>query len=86
MMDRRVFIVGGIGLLATPRTTMGQLSGKTAWLGVLSAAAPPAEAAEAFQAGLREHGWVEGTNLTVDYRFAGGRARTSTASRPRWSR
>ncbi len=73
MMDRRAFIAGGIGLLATPRTTEGQLSRKTARLAVLSAAPPPAEAAEAFQGGLRDHGWVEGANLTVDYRFAGGR-------------
>src|SRR5215467_16258407 len=29
---------------------------------------------EAFRKGLREHGYVEGQNIHVEYRFAGGRA------------
>lgn len=42
-------------------------------IGVTLAGSPPDRFAEAFRRGLAEHGWVQGKNLSVEYRYAGGR-------------
>jgi putative ABC transport system substrate-binding protein len=42
------------------------------WLGGTSPAVNPA-VLETFRHGLREHGWVEGQNLVIEYRWAEGR-------------
>src|SRR5262249_14177082 len=46
--------------------------GKIARVGVLSAESPPAASRDAFRAGLRELGYVEGRNIALEYRWAGG--------------
>jgi putative tryptophan/tyrosine transport system substrate-binding protein len=59
--------VAGCGTVAWPPGT------RTARLGVLdSGVAPGAVSWEPFRAGLRERGWLEGSNLSLDWRFAGG--------------
>ena len=63
-----------LGLLATPLAAEAQQAGKVWRIGVLSAVAsltsPPFEA---FRAGLRELGYVEGQNIVLEFRSAEGR-------------
>ena len=71
-MERRTFLCT-LGLLAAPRPAVGQARG--AVIGFLSANSRVAMTArtEAFRNGLRELGYVERENLSVEYRFADGR-------------
>jgi putative ABC transport system substrate-binding protein len=77
MMDRRAFIctVAG-GLLGAPLAAEAQQPGKEARIGVLwpgtSPLRPPR--VEAFRQGLSESGYIEGQNVTVEFRYAEGRA------------
>ena len=72
-MDRRgfMFVVGA--LIAVPLAAEAQ-PGKTARVGRLSpvTAANDAPLLEAFRQGLRDLGWVEGQNFTIEKRFAEG--------------
>ena len=45
------------------------------WLGLTPANSPRAQYhIDAFRQGLREHGWMEGQNVTIEYRSAEGRS------------
>jgi putative ABC transport system substrate-binding protein len=63
-----------LALLAAPLAAEGQQAGKVYRIGYLTI--PSRETAQgvanAFQLGLRDLGWIEGQNVVVDYRFAGG--------------
>ena len=50
-------------------------------IGFLSANSPTASPnlIEAFQQGLREHGYVEGSNIPIQYRWVGERFKTAKA-------
>src|SRR5712671_2319357 len=80
-MQRREFItlfsfMAATWPLAAPVATQAQQVAKVYRIGYLSnssAAANP-HLFEAFQQGLRELGWVEGQNITIDPRFAEGRS------------
>ena len=65
-----------IGLFAAPLVAEGQQAGKVPPIGWLGG--PTRESAEpfvqAFQRGLKDLGWVEGQNIVIEWRFAGGRA------------
>lgn len=79
MIDRRSFLAGTSAvLLATPLAAEAQRPGKVWRIGVLAGSPPTTpEAArpwEALMQGLRELGYVEGQNLTVERRWAEGRA------------
>jgi putative tryptophan/tyrosine transport system substrate-binding protein len=73
-MDRRTFI-GTLtgGLLAAPLAAEGQTPGKVARLGYLALGTATTNAAfvKAFTDGLRDHGWIEAKNVTIEYRWAG---------------
>ncbi len=76
-MDRRAFISGMAGsLLAAPLAAEAQPAGKVARIGYLvtgSRESPETRASfDAFPQGLREHGYVVGQNILIEYR-AGGR-------------
>src|SRR5882672_8262103 len=73
-MDRRAFIgiVGG-RMLAAPLAAEAQPVAKIHRLGLLLTGTPPDPNVEAFREALRELGYVEGQNLVIDYRWAGGR-------------
>jgi len=72
-MDRRVFIgtLAG-GLLAAPLAAEAQPQAKTARIGFLSLSPGPTSTMD-ISPGLRELGWIEGHNLTVEYRWAANR-------------
>jgi len=65
-----------LGLFAAPLVAEGQQAGKVPRIGWLGG--PTRESAEpfvqAFQRGLKDLGWVEGQNIVIEWRFAGGRA------------
>ena len=67
-----------IGLLMTPVGAEAQSPAKVPRIGFLlfyRPDAPQAQSAlEAFRQGLREHGWVEGHNLAIEWRYAEGHA------------
>ena len=74
-MDRRAFVTGLGALLAVPPGVEAQQPGKRARIGFLT---PGDRLSRGWQADvLREslhgHGWVEGANLVIEYRFGGDR-------------
>jgi putative ABC transport system substrate-binding protein len=74
-MRRREFI-GAIGAaLARPLAARAQAAGQVPRIGFLGLASPTTFASrlEGFRQGLRDLGYVEGTNITVEYRWAEGR-------------
>jgi ABC-type uncharacterized transport system substrate-binding protein len=62
-----------LAVLAAPVSTEAQPIARTWRVGVLSAESGSAEI-DGLQAGLRERGYVEGRNLTIEWRFAEGMA------------
>ena len=68
---RRVFLVIAGAVLAWACPGQAQPPAKTARLGYLSARSGPTDLDEAFQQGMRELGYTEGQNLSVEYRWAG---------------
>jgi len=69
------FVAGISVVLALLLPSLGaeaQQRAKTARIGFLSLSAGPNPNMDVFR-GLRELGWVEGRNLAVEYRWAGGR-------------
>jgi len=76
-MDRRLFLLTSLaGALAAPLAAEAQQAGKVYRIGVLEVVAAVSNAANlsAFKQGLREHGYIEGQNLVIEYRSADGRA------------
>jgi putative ABC transport system substrate-binding protein len=75
-MKRRDFISLFGGAAATwPLAARAQQRGKVARVGFLGAASATAYArqVEGFRSGLRDLGYVEGTNIVIDYRWAEGK-------------
>jgi putative ABC transport system substrate-binding protein len=71
MMDRRAFIAGAIAFCAAPLAAEAQEAGKVARIGMLGSA--PGPFVESFKQGLRELGYIEGRNVTIEYRWTEGR-------------
>jgi len=73
MMKRRAFIGVIAGGLLTSPAAEAQQAGKVARIGYLSLGTATTNAAllKAFLDGLREHGWIEGKNVAIEYRWEG---------------
>jgi putative ABC transport system substrate-binding protein len=75
-MKRREFILAlGGAAAAWPLAARAQQPSAVARIGLLSPFSPSTAAAwhKAFLQGLRDLGWVEGKNISVEYRYANGR-------------
>jgi putative tryptophan/tyrosine transport system substrate-binding protein len=71
-MRRREFIAGTAALLVSPRRSWAQ--GPPRRVGYLDSAPLYLPNFKVWQDRLRDHGWIEGKNLIVDYRSAEGHA------------
>jgi len=60
-------------LLALSPPAQAQQPGNVPRIGFLTQAPPAARNIEAFRQGLREHGYVEGKTIVIEYREAGGK-------------
>jgi putative tryptophan/tyrosine transport system substrate-binding protein len=62
-----------LGLLVAPLAAAAAPAGKVARIGYLSPGTATANAGlrKAFTDGLRHHGWIEGQNLAIEYRWEG---------------
>jgi len=78
-MDRRAFIAGLGAVLAAPLTVQAQQAGNMYRVGWL-ASAPIPENLQAFRGGLRALGYVDGTNLVIDQRYAAGKKPLAAAA------
>jgi putative ABC transport system substrate-binding protein len=74
-MDRRRFLLTSLaGAVARPPAAGAQQTPKLPRVGILSEGDPgPNPTRERFESGLREHGYVPGTNVVLERRFADGR-------------
>jgi putative ABC transport system substrate-binding protein len=71
-MNRRGFLTLVLSSLAVPHSVEAQQTGKTARIGFLSFSSGPTPSMD-LSPGLRELGWIEGQNITVEYRWAANR-------------
>jgi putative tryptophan/tyrosine transport system substrate-binding protein len=78
-MNRRAFVTGLGAVLAAPLAAEAQQAGKAYRVGWL-ASAPIPENLHAFRNGLRALGYVEGTNLVINQRYAAGKKPVATAA------
>ena len=64
------------GLLARPLSVKAQETGKVSRIGLLSPFSPADATAwhQAFRQGLRDLGWVEGKNISIESRYAEGQS------------
>ena len=75
MTSRRAFLAASIATTASPVAVAAQPPTKTWRIGYLGPVSSSAGARllESFRQGLRELGYVEGRNISIDYRWAEGR-------------
>jgi putative ABC transport system substrate-binding protein len=74
-MDRRRFLLTSLASLAAPLAAEAQEAGKVYRIGLLSpySSAESVSWHQAFRRGLRDLGWIEGQNITIEPRYANGR-------------
>src|SRR5215470_19584759 len=68
---RRIFLARGAAFLAAPLVAEAQPTRKVYRIGVLSPGSPPPGPLEALRQGLRDLGYEDGRNVTIEWRFAG---------------
>jgi putative ABC transport system substrate-binding protein len=67
-MKRREFIAGSAALLVSPRRSLAQ--GTRRRVGFLAMDVVEPTVQKAWLEGLRNHGWIDGKNLIIEYRYA----------------
>ncbi len=67
-MKRREFIAASAALLVSPRRSLAQ--GTRRRVGFLAMDVVPPTIQNAWLEGLRNHGWIDGRNLIIEYRYA----------------
>jgi putative tryptophan/tyrosine transport system substrate-binding protein len=69
------FVVMAFAILAPAHPAGAQQAGNMPRIGFLASGSAETNAAfaHAFSEGLREHGWVEGQNIAIEYRWAEGK-------------
>ncbi len=74
-MRRIALVILAVSVLLAPFAAGAQLTGKVPRIGVLLGASQSAHSThvEALRQGLREHGYVEGRNIAIEYRYADGK-------------
>ena len=74
-MQRIALIILAASVALATLTVEAQQTAKVYHIGVLTlGVASSTPLAEAFRQGLKEHGYVEGQNIALEYRYAGGEA------------
>ncbi len=74
MSVRKASVISlALGLVLIPLPTGAQQASKVPRIGFVRAEAPHNPFVEAFRQGLRDLGYVEGKNITIEYRWAEGR-------------
>ena len=71
-MDRRAFCLGGVAICVAPLAVAAQPAGKPT-IGVLATTQLTERLEAAIREGLKEHGYVEGRNIAIEWRAADGR-------------
>jgi putative tryptophan/tyrosine transport system substrate-binding protein len=88
VIDRRTFLAGtGAVLLAAPLVGEAQPAGKTPRIAFIHSNAPEPSLKDppknkyrrAFPEGMREFGWIDGQNITIEHRTAAGQPERFTA-------
>ena len=74
MRGIRFAVVLVLCVVLVPLAAEAQPAGRLARIGVLFGGSPPDPFVEAFKQGLRELGYVEGRNVSIEYRFGEGRS------------
>jgi putative ABC transport system substrate-binding protein len=71
-LSRRRFVAGGAALICAPAAVAAQPAGKLYRVGVLGTTSPRTHGqfVDAFREALRDRGYVEGRNVTLEYRWA----------------
>ncbi len=73
-MDRRVFLgTVSLSFFVAPLVPDAQPTGRNPRIGILRPGSPPDPLLDAFRQGLRELGYEEGRNISIEYRWAEGR-------------
>src|SRR3989442_14300623 len=75
MIDRKLtlIVILVLGILAAPLAADAQQAGKVYRIGILSPGVAEPSSLDAFTQGLRELGYVAGSDFVIEYRWADGK-------------
>ena len=72
-MKRREFMAGSAALLVSPRRSLAQATRRRVGFLAMDVVEPTVQ--KAWLEGLRNHGWIDGKNLIIEYRYASSQDR-----------